>query len=255
MSDELVPFRFDGDSGMIFWGAWHKHRAHGIVGKTDFSEASCRIFPTGYMQQRYYDPMAGRFLSTDPVAANAGSFNRYWYASNNPYKYIDPDGRFESPAYLLSTVPGQGSFDAGMTSLEGGQYGMAAAHFGAMLGEQALTVATLGYGKAATAPASVVANAVNKPASFSARALIDELVSASPKVKPNSIGNYNYSVGGGRAAWDAARNKLTNNMTIDTVTNTSKGEYCHWSYKRRRFSGDSKLQLGERYGYIDDKDD
>jgi RHS repeat-associated protein len=46
-----------------------------------------------YMQQRYYDPMAGRFLSVDPVAASAGGFNRYWYANNNPYKYIDPDGR------------------------------------------------------------------------------------------------------------------------------------------------------------------
>jgi len=45
------------------------------------------------MQQRYYDPIAGRFLSTDPVAANAASFNRYWYANNNPYRYIDPDGR------------------------------------------------------------------------------------------------------------------------------------------------------------------
>ena len=46
-----------------------------------------------YMQQRYYDPMAGRFLSTDPVAANVGGFSRYWYANNNPYKNIDPDGR------------------------------------------------------------------------------------------------------------------------------------------------------------------
>jgi RHS repeat-associated protein len=46
-----------------------------------------------YMQQRYYDPMAGRFLSVDPVAASAGGFNRYWYANNNPYKNIDPDGR------------------------------------------------------------------------------------------------------------------------------------------------------------------
>jgi uncharacterized protein RhaS with RHS repeats len=45
------------------------------------------------MQQRYYDPIAGRFLSIDPVAADAGSFNRYWYANNNPYKNIDPDGR------------------------------------------------------------------------------------------------------------------------------------------------------------------
>ncbi|MBC3874907.1 RHS repeat-associated core domain-containing protein [Undibacterium flavidum] len=49
-----------------------------------------------YMQQRYYDPVAGRFLSTDPVLTDvntAASFNRYTYALNNPYKYIDPDGR------------------------------------------------------------------------------------------------------------------------------------------------------------------
>jgi RHS repeat-associated protein len=49
-----------------------------------------------YMQQRYYDPMAGRFMSVDPVLTdtNTGrSFNRYVYANNNPYKYIDPDGR------------------------------------------------------------------------------------------------------------------------------------------------------------------
>src|SRR5690606_33646067 len=46
-----------------------------------------------YMQQRYYDPIAGRFLGTDPIAASPASFNRYAYANNNPYRYIDPDGR------------------------------------------------------------------------------------------------------------------------------------------------------------------
>jgi RHS repeat-associated protein len=48
------------------------------------------------MQQRYYDPDSGRFLSIDPVAADSntgGNFNRYWYADNNPYKFTDPDGR------------------------------------------------------------------------------------------------------------------------------------------------------------------
>jgi RHS repeat-associated protein len=47
-----------------------------------------------YMQQRYYDPMLGRFLSNDPVAAKSdgSNFNRYWYADNNPYKYTDPTG-------------------------------------------------------------------------------------------------------------------------------------------------------------------
>jgi len=50
-----------------------------------------------YMQQRYYDPMIGRFISIDPVAADrftGGNDNRYWYAANNPYKYVDPDGQF-----------------------------------------------------------------------------------------------------------------------------------------------------------------
>ena len=49
-----------------------------------------------YMQQRYYDPSIGRFLSADPVAPNANTgalFNRYDYAKNNPYRYLDPDGR------------------------------------------------------------------------------------------------------------------------------------------------------------------
>jgi RHS repeat-associated protein len=49
-----------------------------------------------YMQQRYYDPIAARFMSTDPVLTDAetgGSFNRYAYTNNNPYMYVDPDGR------------------------------------------------------------------------------------------------------------------------------------------------------------------
>ena len=48
------------------------------------------------MQQRYYDPVAQRFLSPDPVDVNAtdgSNFNRYWYANNNPYRFRDPDGR------------------------------------------------------------------------------------------------------------------------------------------------------------------
>ncbi|WP_417474262.1 RHS repeat domain-containing protein, partial [Luteimonas mephitis] len=50
-----------------------------------------------YMQQRYYDPQIGKFLSVDPVTAYSNGdmrfFNRYAYAFNNPYKFTDPDGR------------------------------------------------------------------------------------------------------------------------------------------------------------------
>ncbi|TQV76454.1 hypothetical protein FLL45_00365 [Aliikangiella marina] len=54
-----------------------------------------------YMQARYYDPAIGRFYSNDPVHIDEHlssiqgiqGFNRYAYANNNPYKYVDPDGR------------------------------------------------------------------------------------------------------------------------------------------------------------------
>jgi RHS repeat-associated protein len=54
-----------------------------------------------YMQQRYYDPVIGRFYSNDPIGGfehlkgtnGTHGFNRYAYANNNPYKFTDPDGR------------------------------------------------------------------------------------------------------------------------------------------------------------------
>ncbi len=55
------------------------------------------------MQQRYYDPVIGRFYSNDPVSFSASDpmlFNRYAYGNNNPYKYTDPDGEFAVPAVI-----------------------------------------------------------------------------------------------------------------------------------------------------------
>lgn len=47
-----------------------------------------------YMQARWYHPEAGRFMSVDPIRyRDVHSFNRYVYGNNNPYKYVDPDGR------------------------------------------------------------------------------------------------------------------------------------------------------------------
>src|SRR3546814_2423494 len=46
--------------------------------------------------QRYYEPRIGRFLSVDPIATDPNSgamFNRYRYGKNNPYGFVDPDGR------------------------------------------------------------------------------------------------------------------------------------------------------------------
>jgi len=59
-----------------------------------------------YMQQRYYDPAVGRFLSVDPVTADGATganFNRYWYANDNPYRFTDPDGREPKSGYVHDT--------------------------------------------------------------------------------------------------------------------------------------------------------
>lgn len=74
-----------------------------------------------YMQQRYYDPQSGRFLSNDPVQPTDGgaNFNRYWYANDNPYRYTDPDGRESGNLSLRSMEYMQGNLQA-FDSMESG---------------------------------------------------------------------------------------------------------------------------------------
>ncbi len=43
-----------------------------------------------FMRARYYDPVAGRFISEDPI----WDVNLYAYANNNPHMFIDPKGEF-----------------------------------------------------------------------------------------------------------------------------------------------------------------
>ena len=45
---------------------------------------------------RYYDSKSGRFMSIDPAKAREGDahgFTHYAFANDNPYRYVDPDGR------------------------------------------------------------------------------------------------------------------------------------------------------------------
>lgn len=74
-----------------------------------------------YMGARYYNPVLGRFMGVDPKGFdtdNVHSFNRYAYANNNPYKYVDPDGR--SPLLLIPLAwMGGGALVGGATNAVG----------------------------------------------------------------------------------------------------------------------------------------
>ena len=61
-----------------------------------------------YFGARWYEPELGRFMSPDPVLFredNTSSFNRYAYANNNPYKFIDPDGREVAQVGFSAVLP------------------------------------------------------------------------------------------------------------------------------------------------------
>ena len=82
-----------------------------------------------YFGARWYDPQLGRFMGVDPRGfdeANVHSFNRYAYANNNPYRFVDPDGR-QATSVLSPLLPppvrvGLG-FYAGATALGAGSLG------------------------------------------------------------------------------------------------------------------------------------
>ena len=68
-------------------------------------KASYENFGLSYFGARWYNPILGRFTGIDPVRYqedNIHSFNRYAYANNNPYKFVDPDGRI--PVIIIPII-------------------------------------------------------------------------------------------------------------------------------------------------------
>jgi RHS repeat-associated protein len=53
-----------------------------------------------YLQQRYYDPLVGRFISPDPIGF-AGGLNLYGYAGDDPVGLADPFGLAATPGDQL----------------------------------------------------------------------------------------------------------------------------------------------------------
>ncbi|MEO8016538.1 MAG: RHS repeat-associated core domain-containing protein [Pseudomonadota bacterium] len=134
------PVAATDQKGYVMWRATYEPYGERIQSTTDAISASnntrwygshVQDDETGllYMQARYEDPQLGRFLSIDPAAVagdRPATFNRYSYGANNPYRYVDPDGRdfaewWNGITHPFSTfmVPDTDSFRGGAWQIMG----------------------------------------------------------------------------------------------------------------------------------------
>ena len=146
-----------------------------------------------YMGARYYDPLVGRFMGVDPVGfieSSPVSFNRFAYGNNNPYRFVDPDGKWAEDIFI-----GVPSVGVGLHSLynnvSDGNYGAAGVDVAGIGGDIAAIVAPgipggIGLGIKASREAT-------KKATLSAhkKALkkVHEKVGKLPKGKPGKFGS------------------------------------------------------------------
>ena len=120
-------------------GAVISQQDFGAYGETNVANLASTTGYTGHvadkstnlvnMGARFYDPIAGRFLSVDPLRYPSDrliGLNRYQYAANNPYRFVDPDGRQEAEArvFFVGTqasfyIPGFGKVTFGANQVAG----------------------------------------------------------------------------------------------------------------------------------------
>jgi len=145
-AQEVVYYHFDAlgsavaatdETGSVLWtesyAPYGTRQERNDAGANDYwytGKAEDESIGLSYFGARWYSTGLGRFMAVDPVEvdeANVHSFNRYAYANNNPYKYVDTDGRANvapgfggSTAYIQMGGGGYGGLRGGVGSIFGG---------------------------------------------------------------------------------------------------------------------------------------
>jgi len=136
------------------------------------------------MEARYYDPVIGRFWSTDPDPVNGLglNFNRYNYAGNNPYRYVDPDGR---------QITGTANVGPALQKACGGNLGCQSEVAGEMAVAQATILAGVGTGMVVYAAVGRIGPALVARAAAQSATRVAGVVAESGKSIKSAIANSN----------------------------------------------------------------
>jgi hypothetical protein len=116
------------------------------------------------LAQAYYDPVAGRFLSFDPVNPSSGlDPSGYTFAGGDPINYFDPDGRFSKGFIAARNQEGYMPASATAAFMKGDYYGSWVRGAGQGLGQDVdnawnFTITTLFYRSEAGTPEDFLQN-------------------------------------------------------------------------------------------------
>ena len=181
-----------------------------------------------YMQQRYYDPIAQRFLSPDPVdvsGVDGGNFNRYWYANNNPYRFVDPDGRQPQPVREHEVMTRTSNANGGIAAER-----KAVVDYGIAVGGKASdagSVTLLPQQSAQGAPAVVGREIMNRLMNFSEKeGKIVEVTSGKRTLEQNAV------VGGAPASQHLHDNAADIRIQGNTTTQTADAAHKSGEFNR-----------------------